>query len=86
MQMVLTLGAVIRLKRTERGWTQQDLAKEVNVSQVTINKIERDRSVPRSQTLEKIEKVLGTNGELREILWEEGRLYAYGMDAPDAER
>lgn len=32
--------------RTERGWTQQDLAKAVGVSRQSINSIERNRYVP----------------------------------------
>ena len=32
--------------RTERGWTQQQLAEAVGVSRQSINSIERDRYVP----------------------------------------
>ena len=32
--------------RTERGWTQQDLADAVGVSRQSINSIERERYVP----------------------------------------
>ena len=32
--------------RTERGWTQQELADAVGVSRQSINSIERDRYVP----------------------------------------
>ena len=32
--------------RTERGWTQQDLAKAVGVSRQSVNSIERNRYVP----------------------------------------
>ena len=32
--------------RTERGWTQQDLAKAVCVSRQSVNSIERNRYVP----------------------------------------
>ena len=32
--------------RTDRGWTQQDLAKAVGVSRQSVNSIERNRYVP----------------------------------------
>ena len=35
--------------RSERGWTQQDLADAVGVSRQSINSIERDRYVPSLQ-------------------------------------
>jgi putative transcriptional regulator len=36
----------VRELRTDRGWTQEDLAKAVGVSRQSINSIERDRYVP----------------------------------------
>jgi putative transcriptional regulator len=36
----------IKELRTERGWTQQQLAEAVGVSRQSINSIERDRYVP----------------------------------------
>jgi putative transcriptional regulator len=36
----------IRELRTDRGWTQQQLADAVGVSRQSINSIERDRYVP----------------------------------------
>ena len=36
----------IRELRTERGWTQQDLAEAVGVSRQSINSIERQRYEP----------------------------------------
>jgi putative transcriptional regulator len=36
----------IRELRTERGWTQQELADAVGVSRQSINSIERERYVP----------------------------------------
>ncbi len=50
MESVLYIGAPIlnRVKelRTERGWTQEQLAAAVGVSRQSINSIERDRYVP----------------------------------------
>ena len=36
----------VREMRTERGWTQQELADAVGVSRQSINSIENDRYVP----------------------------------------
>jgi len=36
----------VRELRTEKGWTQQDLANKVGVSRQSINSIECDRYVP----------------------------------------
>jgi len=36
----------VRELRTDRGWTQQDLADAVGVSRQSINSIERERYVP----------------------------------------
>jgi putative transcriptional regulator len=36
----------VKQLRTERGWTQQELARAVGVSRQSINSIERDRYVP----------------------------------------
>jgi putative transcriptional regulator len=36
----------VRELRTERGWTQEQLAKAVGVSRQSINSIERNRYVP----------------------------------------
>ena len=36
----------VRELRSERGWTQQELAKAVGVSRQSINSIERNRYVP----------------------------------------
>jgi putative transcriptional regulator len=36
----------VRELRSERGWTQQELAEKVGVSRQSVNSIERDRYVP----------------------------------------
>ena len=50
MESELDMGAKIqnRVKelRSERGWTQQELAQAVGVSRQSINSIERNRYVP----------------------------------------
>jgi putative transcriptional regulator len=46
LSMALRIRNRVRDLRTERGWTQQDLAESVGVSRQSINSIERDRYVP----------------------------------------
>ena len=41
-----TIRNRVKELRTERGWTQQQLAEAVGVSRQSINSIERDRYVP----------------------------------------
>ena len=47
-ELYMTQGIRNRVKelRTERGWTQQELADAVGVSRQSINSIERERYVP----------------------------------------
>ena len=44
--MTPTIRNRVKELRTERGWTQQDLAAAVGVSRQSINSIERERYVP----------------------------------------
>jgi len=44
--MALVLQNHVKELRTERGWTQQQLAEAVGVSRQSINSIERQRYVP----------------------------------------
>lgn len=53
-------GEVIRLRREELGWSQQELGKRVGVSQVAIKKIEAG-TTQKSKFLPKVAEVLGLN-------------------------
>lgn len=44
--MIPTVRNRVRELRSERGWTQQQLAEAVGVSRQSINSIERERYVP----------------------------------------
>jgi putative transcriptional regulator len=46
LYMTVDLSNRVKELRTSRGWTQEQLAKEVGVSRQSINSIERDRYVP----------------------------------------
>ena len=46
LDMAPTVTNRVKELRTERGWTQQELAEAVGVSRQSINSIERNRYVP----------------------------------------
>ena len=46
LYMVPTIRNRVKELRTERGWTQAELAEAVGVSRQSINSIERERYVP----------------------------------------
>ena len=46
LDMALCLRNRVKELRTDRGWTQQQLADAVGVSRQSINSIERERYVP----------------------------------------
>lgn len=53
----------IRTKRLERGYKQEILALECNMTQANISHIEQGKTKPSDEGLEKIAKVLGTTPE-----------------------
>jgi DNA-binding XRE family transcriptional regulator len=54
-----TLAHNLKLLRTQRGWTQEELARRSGVSRVTISRIENeDEPFPRLETLEKLADAL----------------------------
>jgi len=54
----------VKRERLERGWTQLDLAKRLDVKQSTIAKWEKIGAVYRKQTRQKLAKVFITNEEV----------------------
>lgn len=53
-----TLGARLRMKRKEMGWTQEQLAVKAGTTQAVIQKIENGKSL-RPRKIEKIAEPLG---------------------------
>jgi putative transcriptional regulator len=49
----------VKVLRTERGWTQQQLADAVGVSRQSINSIERNRYVPSLELALEFARVFG---------------------------
>lgn len=60
---ILSTGALIKSLRVERGLTQAELANQLNVSDKTISKWERDSGLPDIGFLTDISKVFGVNIE-----------------------
>ncbi|TDE25146.1 helix-turn-helix transcriptional regulator [Actinomadura sp. 6K520] len=60
----LSLGAVIRDARKERGWSQTALGEKSGVSRPTIARVESDSDVT-TATLAKIAEALGLTLELK---------------------
>jgi transcriptional regulator with XRE-family HTH domain len=42
VETIVTLGELIKKKRTKKKWSQQDLAEKTNLAMSTISKIEQD--------------------------------------------
>ena len=53
----------VKRERLERGWTQLDLAKRLDVKQSTIAKWEKKGAVYRKQTRQKLANVFKINAE-----------------------
>jgi DNA-binding XRE family transcriptional regulator len=52
------LGAEIRMRRLQRGWTQRELAKKAGVGSCHLSEIERGLRRPRKRTFERLEVAL----------------------------
>lgn len=53
---------IIKAKRMERGWTQQELSEKSGVPQPTISQIEQgNRKYPTHRNIQKIAKALGVD-------------------------
>jgi len=60
LDMALKIRNRVKELRSERGWTQEELARAVGVSRQSINSIERNRYVPSLPLALKFAKVFGT--------------------------
>ncbi len=65
----MTIGEKIKIKRNEKEYTQEDLAKLLNVSRSTISSWEVGRTYPDLETVVKISDLLGIT--LDELLKED---------------
>lgn len=55
----MTVGEMIKLKRKEKGITQDELAKKLGISRPAVAQFEKETSHPRTETLQKIAEALG---------------------------
>ena len=55
----MTLGESIALLRTQKGWSQGDLADALDVSRQSISKWETDTSVPELEKLIRLSELFG---------------------------
>ena len=57
----MSLGSKIKKARTEAGYTQEKLARLLDVTTQTIYKIEKDKNVPSFELVKKIAKELNVS-------------------------
>jgi SOS-response transcriptional repressor LexA len=60
----LTLGKFIRLKRTERGLTLQQVADVFGIGRASVSDWESDKTLPASSRFSKLAEVLGTSTDV----------------------
>jgi len=58
-EVVDDFGERIKKARTEKSWTQKDLANEIKEREILIKKIEKGDLIPEDQVRVKLEKALG---------------------------
>ena len=63
------IGETIEQIRTDKGWTQEELADELGVSRITINRYINGQSIPSALMLKKISLVL--NCDINEFFYAE---------------
>ena len=54
----------IKVERAKKNWTQEDLAKKIDVSRQSINSIETGKFIPSTVLALKMAKVFGTTVEI----------------------
>ncbi len=59
MDMNIETGNRIKSLRVEKGWSQDELGKKLNLDQGTISKMERGESEPTSKTLRMLKEIFG---------------------------
>jgi len=52
-------GALIRQLRDERGWTQEKLAREADITVTSVSNVERGATKPNAETVEKLAAAFG---------------------------
>ena len=52
-------GALVRQLRDARGWTQEKLAREADITTTSVSNVERGATKPSAETVEKLAKAFG---------------------------
>lgn len=61
LNVVWTLGDVVRKLRADRGWTQQELGDRADLHQTAINRLERNSEKSERATIERAAHALGVS-------------------------
>ena len=70
----MTLGRHIKMARTEKGWQQQQLAKEAHISQKYLSRVENDHADPSWSMVLKIAMALDPYLVLDKAVWDAQRM------------
>jgi len=57
----LAMGRKIQQARQTKGWTQKDLAEQIQEKQVVVSTYETGKAMPNQKVIAKMEKALGVN-------------------------
>lgn len=80
----LTLGAVIELLRTSKGWSQSELAQRANTTQATISRIEKGMNEPSADVRHRIAAALDIPAwDLERVVVEAATKVREQVDLPD---
>lgn len=77
------IGGRLREARTEKGMTQADVAKAMNIAQSQYGKVETGKVIPSLKTLIKAAEVLGTN--INKIVYGSDNFTGFDLDLKDKE-
>lgn len=66
----MTLGRALKMARAEKGWQQQQLAKEAHISQKYLSRVENDHADPSWSMLVKLSVALDPYLHLDAVAWD----------------
>jgi len=65
-----TFGALVRHLRDERGWTQEQLAREAGITVTSVSNLERGATMlPNAETVEKLARAFDLEPEEMDARW-----------------
>ncbi len=70
----IQFGTILRERRESKGWTQEQLASQADLSTRYVQSLEADEKLPSVETVFKIARAFNTSpGPLLDPLWREWR-------------